>query len=218
MGWQQQPLKRAYACNRDILIYLRERRGWTQRQLADTAGYTDRLIGKAESGGSIAVETLADIADALTTPEHPVYPEDLICDPVNLAKKYIAAQYEHPGKVVEQVRHFLDDQAVLHVVGDPAVIPFAGEHRGVDAMKRGFAIFYSVIEVPANHDHRPWYRFLCEGNDVVVWGQSWMHPIGQPMEQPMNLVQRLRFQRGKLVRVEVVFDTLEGSRLLNGDS
>jgi transcriptional regulator with XRE-family HTH domain len=197
--------------------YHRERIGWTQRQLAKAAGYSERLVSKAEAGKPISAATVADLAMALSTAEAPVYPEDLIVDPVQLAKQYIAAEYTPPHRVVDAIRHFLDEDVVIRLAGDPATIPFAGEHRGIAAVERVFDIFFSVLEVPPGHDPTPWYQFVGQGNEVVIWGKSWMHPIGRPMERPIDLVHRMKFRRGKLIEVEVVFDSLEGSRVLRGE-
>ncbi|MFN3148584.1 helix-turn-helix domain-containing protein [Bremerella sp.] len=59
-------MKHTYKCNRDFLRELRLNNGWTQAELAKRAGYSERLIGKAESGSPIARDTIVDIADALS--------------------------------------------------------------------------------------------------------------------------------------------------------
>ncbi|MCO6042324.1 transcriptional regulator [Aeoliella sp. ICT_H6.2] len=214
MPWQEPPQQKAYACNGELVAFLRQKRGWTQRELAQESGYSERLVSKAEASQSISASTVADLADTLATPREPVHPEDLICDPVTLAKAYIAAEYEHPGNNVEKIRHFLDEDLVTRLNGDPEVIPFAGEHYGIDGLERAYSIFFSIIEPPANHDWRPWYKFACHGNEVIVWGQNWMGPIGQPLTQPMQLVHRFVFQRGKLVLSEVLFDAAQGAEYL----
>ena len=81
----------------------------------------------------------------------------------------------------------------------PTYSPFAGEHRGIASVERAFENFYSILEVPDGHDHTPWYTYLGHGNDVIVWGDSWIHPRGAPMTTPMKLVHRMKFRRGKLL-------------------
>ncbi len=218
MAWAKSDLKRSYPCNGELLSYLRERKGWTQTELAHFAGYSKRLVCKAEAGEPISTAVIADLADALAVPDGPVYPEDLITDPVSLAKAYIAAEYVEQKNTFNAIRHFLDDDIAIHLAGDPQSIPFAGEHQGIAAVERAFAIFFSIMEVPVGHDHEPWYQFLGQGNEVIVWGESWMHPIGRPMQQPLKLVHRMKFRRGKLLLVEVIFDSLEGARLLNNEA
>jgi transcriptional regulator with XRE-family HTH domain len=215
MGWASTGLRRSYECNREILINLRERRGWTQQELATRAGYSERLISKAEAGQPISALAVEDLAEALSLPEDPVYPEDLVSDLVQLTKEFIAATYNHSQRnLADAVQHFLDDEIEYHFAGDPSVIPFAGKHRGIAAFERVVEIFYSVLEAPPNHDPRPWHEYLRQGNDVVIFGQSWIHPIGEPFGTPIRFVERFRYRRGKLILIENLFDTFEGADVL----
>ena len=43
-------------------------------------------------------------------------------------------------------------------------------------------------------------------------GESWIHPIGLPMENLIRLAHRFVFHRGKLVLLEDVFDTMSGKK------
>lgn len=207
-------LKRSYPCNVDLLAFLRERKGWTQQELAAASGYSERLVNKAESGRPISTSAIETLADALSTDGDPVYLEDLVCDVVALAKEYIAALYVHQAQIVDNIRHFLDDDVVFRVSGDPAVVPFAGEFRGIAEVERGFGVMFSVLEAPRDHDYAACYSYLAKGKEVIVWGDSWLHPIGRPLKEPMKISNRLTFQKGKLVLFEDVFDTLHAARAL----
>lgn len=214
MPWQEKPLQKSYACNGGLVSFLRQKRGWTQRELAKQSGYSERLVSKAEASQPISASTVSDLADTLSDGDDLVHPEDLVSDPVAMAKAYIAAEYEHPGNNVDRIRHFLDENVVMRLNGDPEVIPFAGEHHGIEGVQRAYDIFFSLIEVPPNHDWRPWYKFASQGNEVIVWGQNWMGPIGHPLTKPLQLVHRFVFRRGKLVIKEVLFDAAEGAEYL----
>ncbi len=216
MAWKEPPLKRSYACNSDLLVFLRERKGLTQNELSQAAGYSERLISKAEAGQPISTATVADLAEALSSENEPVYPEDLITDPVSLAKEYMAALHTKGNGIVEAIQRFLDDEMILRITGDPKHFPFAGEHCGIEAVRRAFDLFFSILEAPANHDHAADYRYVGQGNEVILWGKSWIHPIGQPMERPIPIAHRFVFERGKLVLLEDVYDTLAGSESLHG--
>jgi transcriptional regulator with XRE-family HTH domain len=215
MAWTRSDIKRSCPCNGVLLCFLRERKGWTQAELARVAGYSERLINKAEAGQPISSDAINDLADALSSADSPVYPEDVISDPVKMAQDYIAALYIHQKEIVNAIRHFLDDDIIIRLPGDPQIIPFAGEHRGIAAVERVFEIFYSILEAPADHDHTSCYTYVGQGNEVIVWGESWIHPIGAPMTEPMRLVHRMQFRRGKLLQVEVVYDSLHGKNVLN---
>lgn len=215
MAWTKRDLKRSYPCNKELLGFLRERKGWTQSELGHFSGYSKRLICKAEAGKPICSDAINDLAESLSIPDDPIYPEDLISDPVKMAQDYIAALYIHQKDIVQAIRHFLDEEIAIRLPGDPDLIPFAGEHHGIAEVERAFEIFYSILEVPANHDHTEYYTYLGQGNEVIVWGESWIHPIGAPMTAPMRLVHRMRFRRGKLLLVDVVYDSLHGKRVLH---
>lgn len=202
------------ACNAEMLKYLREQRGWTQEELAHRAECSDRLVRKAESGQPVQRQSIASFAAALDSAEHPVHPDDLTSDPVALAKKYTEALHVHQANLVDAIRHFLDDEVVFRISGDPTVVPFAGEHRGVEAIDRGFKLFFSILELPENHDFTKHHRYIAQGTDVVIWGESYLHPKGQPMAKPMSISNLLRFRRGKLYHFEDNYDTHWAAQVL----
>ncbi len=55
--------------SRSVLVHgrmirsLRKMHGWTQAELAKRAGYSERLIRKAELGGRLMPETIADLSE-----------------------------------------------------------------------------------------------------------------------------------------------------------
>ena len=210
MAWKERPLKRSYACAPDLLAFLRERQGLTQKQLAETAGYSERLVSKAEAGRPISAGAINDLAEALSTSDALVYPEDLIVDPVQIAKEFIKALYTKGKGIIEAIRHFLDDEVVFHLVGDPEQLPIAGRHEGIAAVERLFDIFFSIFEVPKDHDFESCYTYLGQGNEVRVWGDNYIHPIGKPMDVPLRMANRLVFRRGKMILYEDTYDTLMG--------
>lgn len=218
MPVSKRALKRSYPCNKDLLVHLRERKGWTQLQFAQEAGYSERLINKAESGRSISTSAIEVLAEALSTGDDKIYFEDLICDTVALAKRYMAAIYIEQKNALAAIRDFLDDDVVFRIAGDPAIIPFAGEHRGIAGVGRALELFFSILEAPPNHDHTACYSYLAQGKNVVVWGDSWIRPIGLVIEKPVAMIHRMTFHRGKLVCFEDIFDTLAGAQMLRDAS
>jgi len=210
-------MNRAYACNRDFLRQLRLRNGWTQADLAKRAGYSERLISKAEAGVPIARDTIVDLADALSeTHDQPIFWEDLASDPVQLAQRYLDALHIHQKDLVDHISDFLDEDVVFRIAGDPAQIPFAGEHSGIEAVRNAFAIFFSILEVPQNHDYNQGYQVMGQGPNAIIWGESWIHPIGMPLEKPIRVSNLLKFQRGKLVFLDDCYDTAAGAASIQG--
>jgi transcriptional regulator with XRE-family HTH domain len=198
-----------------MLADLRKSRGWTQTDLAIKAGYSTRLISKAECGKPISRTTLMDLAQALSTPENVVLPDDLSAHPVDLAKKFMTAVHTHGPNLMPTIEHLLAPDATFHISGNPAELPYAGTHRGIDAIKRMYEIMFSVFEIPKNHRRESSYSYFGKGNEVIIWGMSWIHPIGRPLNnEPVSTTHRLRFSRGKLLFFEDRLDTQTVNLLL----
>ncbi len=83
--------------NTDLLRDLRVQRGWSQKDLAKKAGYTDRLVRKAELGGKLDVETIRNIAEALSTPHETITLDSLIHDNLSIAKRFVQG-YDSLGR------------------------------------------------------------------------------------------------------------------------
>jgi transcriptional regulator with XRE-family HTH domain len=214
MAWIIRILSQGYSCNPQLLKHLRESKNWTQAELSKATGYSIRLISKAEAGRSISPVAIDTLAEALSTSVQTIYPEDLISDPVLLAKAYVAALYIHQKNIFEAIKHFVDDDIFLRVSGDPAIIPFAGQYRGIAEFERGLSILFLILEAPVNHDHEPWYTYVATGNRVAVWGKTWLHPIGIPTNEPMPICYLMKFRRGKLFQIAKRFDTLQAAKAL----
>ena len=212
MSWTRQDLKRSYPCNAELIKYLCENRNWSQRKLAEVAGYSERLIGKVESGGSVATATIEILAKAFSSTGCEVYPEDLISDPVAQAKTFVEAFYELQRDMVGGIRHLLDDEVVFHFLGDPKSVPFAGTHHGVDEFTNAINRFFDKFEIVENPDGavktniKNDFRFIAQGKEVVVWGEAWIQPVGSIADKPVPVTQRMRFRRGKLFEFEDRFD------------
>lgn len=191
---------------------MRRQAGWTQSDLAKAAGYTERLIGKAEAGNSIAFATLSDICTALRQAGCEVTLDDLRSDPVALAREFIEGMYVHKRHVIDQTKHFLHPDVVFEINGDPEIFPFAGRHVGLDAAKRAFEAFYEVLDPPTDLSELEHFDFLSTGRGALVWGKTWTRPKGVPLQEPVQLAIRFDFENGLLVHFDDRFDTQEGAR------
>ncbi len=196
--------------NGKLIARLRSRLQWTQIDLARRAGYSERLIGKAEAGESVSVTTLDDIRVAFHESGESVSLDDLRHDPVDRARQFIWGMYIHKGKVIDEFEAFISPEVVIEMNGDPSVFPFAGRHVGIDAARAAFAAFYSVLQPPEDHSEFDSFEFLSTGSGALVWGDTWAHPIGRPMPAPVKLAIRMDFKDGKLIHFDDCFDTQMG--------
>ncbi|QDT33878.1 helix-turn-helix domain-containing protein [Thalassoglobus polymorphus] len=214
MSWSIDSPELTYRCIPRLMKYHRERLGWTQKMLSQKSGYGLRAITKAEAGQSVSSDTVADIAEAFSTEGEKIYPEDLINDPVVLARKYIDSIYTLQKDAITEIESFLCDESVFTVQGDPEVFPFAGKFHGVEGVAEMIEKFFSVLEVPANYDHTDRYRYYNSGNEVVIWGETWVHPIGVPLTEPISISIRMTFQKGKLITFDDRYDLKAGAEAL----
>jgi transcriptional regulator with XRE-family HTH domain len=202
---------RVLPCNGKQLVYYRKRRGFTQVQLAKLAGYSERLVRKAETGGTVQSLALRDLAATLSTADEPLTITDLACDPEHMARTILEAFATHKQAWVEHIGHLLADNAVLRCAGDPAKVPFAGEWHGREGFSQWAQLFFSILSAPEPGYYQPTY--IVSGNQVVAWGKDWYEPPGVKCP-PLWVSQRFEFRDGLLEVLEDQFDTDVGSESL----
>ena len=205
-------LGRSMPCNGKLIAQLRKQLGWTQSELARKAGFTERLVVKAEASQNIAASTLQIIAQTLKEAGAMVSAADISADPAALAKEFILSMYRYGPKVIDVNERFLSPELVVHFAGDPNIFPFAGTHIGIDAARRAFGAFYSVIQPPADHSEIENFQFVSTGHGALVWGETWAHPIGMPMPGPIKLAIKMDFRDGLMTVFDDRFDTQEGAK------
>lgn len=213
MAWTRTQLERSYVCNLQMLKFFRKRKGWSQQQLCEQANVSVRVVSKAETGTPISTASIDKFSLALTTPEHTVFPEDLISQPLELAREFVNALHIDRVGILDSVGDAIDPQAEFRIVGDPKKIPFAGLHRGPRAYRRALKKFYQIFEIPAEFDHTTAYEFFPKGTEVVLWGRTCLKLVGS--DKPAAMVQhrkRFRYRRGLLLSFEDHYDIGEGER------
>ena len=211
--WELDQLKKSYACNSDILMFFRTRRGFSQQKLAERTDLSVRVISKAEAGQAISNGSVAKIAGALRTNAQEVFPEDLISFPLELSKRFIAAQFELKEDMMDLVGEMVDPKAIFRIVGDPERIPFAGTHQGVRAYRRSLKKYFQIVEIPDNFDHHSAFEYFTNGTEVVSWGTTLVRPAESSDEpEPIQHRIRMRFQRGRLISFEDIYDVTRGEK------
>jgi transcriptional regulator with XRE-family HTH domain len=202
MAWEKAPKGRSYPCNGDLVRRRRQQRRWTQEDLADITNYSVRLIAKAEAGGALHPDTLERLAAALSVPSDPLFPEDLITNPKQLALEFLKQLKLHRGQVVSKCQHFLAPEIRFNMPGNPDVFPFAGRHLGIDAMDRACQKFFETIEIVRPDLWRTEFA-VCEGNEVVTgqWIYAQLRGLadqGIVTADRTLVVNRMIFVRGQI--------------------
>lgn len=204
---------RFLTCNGAAIRSLRLARGWTQDEFASVAGYSRRLVQKAESGGSLAPGTLQVLAQALSVDHTPVQVADLVATPLSVVQELIAIIEQHLSDTGPAAAHLIADDFVMWCAGDPSEIPFAGQWRGVEGLTNYFRTFFSILEPDPDGVVRD-LRFLTSGPVVSCWGTAHARVAGMPESPPVWINFRFEVHEGKITSFNNLFDTQTGAEHL----
>ncbi len=205
MPWLVNPREQSLEVNGDLICYYRQLRGWTQLQFAQTAGYSRRLISKAESNGVLRRDTISNLAASLSTPGSLVTPEDLISDPRFIGRKFIEVFAKNERRFVEKLWDALGEDVICYVGGNVEQIPFAGRFVGRDGMQGYFDRFFDVMQRPSNSLDLENVTVMHQGNLVMIDARDELQLSGAPpFECSVQIV--LNFERGKIAQVKIHFE------------
>ncbi|MEO8270465.1 MAG: helix-turn-helix transcriptional regulator [Aureliella sp.] len=109
-------------------------RGMTQAELAKRSGYSERLVRKAEAGGSLSLATIEDLADALSFQSKLVVPSDLCSTPETLARTFVDCYDEHERLMLEYCGHILAEDFVFHCAAATGS-NFGGDWHGTEGFQ-----------------------------------------------------------------------------------
>lgn len=133
---QRTPQTSSARVNGEAVRRFRHQAGFSQEVLARRAGYSDKLIRKAEASGTLWHSTIRDLAGALTTADQTVTAYDLLfqaeCVPSQLLRwigSTVAMNREQLGSLIT-----VNSQMV--VAGSRRTLPFAGSYRGIQGALR----------------------------------------------------------------------------------
>jgi transcriptional regulator with XRE-family HTH domain len=218
MSWENPPKGRSFACNGELVRQRRRLRRWTQEDLADVTKLSVRVIAKAEAGGALHADTIEDLATALSMPETPLFPEDLISNPKQLALEFLQQLKSSRGQVVAKCQHFLDENIRFVMPGNPETMTFAGCHRGLAAMDKACAAFFEVLEITKPELWRTEFA-VCEGNEVVTgqWLTGQLRGLSEKgivIAGAALVVNRMVIERGKIVSIDDYYLHLEAEKEL----
>ena len=195
--------KRFQPVNKLNLRRLRMENGWSQDELAKQAGYSERLIRKAEAGGTVRSQTIRDIAEALSLPEAQVTYEDLVLDHLAIAKQFVQA-YDCGGqRMLDHCEEILHESFVFHCPGHSDQVPTTVEWVGVAGMQAFFDRFYSTFtRMPGSL--KPTYTVGEDHVCAQFIDQVFFQGHGLP-KYWVNL--QIHFQDGLISRIDNEYDT-----------
>jgi DNA-binding XRE family transcriptional regulator len=200
----------------------RLRRGWTQAQLAAHAGYSERVIRKAEAGEPVRLHTLQVLAEALGTADYPVSCADLRGEPMAVVQDYYRIRRQFSFDFAPHCGHLLASEYVMTVHADPGVVPYAGAWHG----QAGLHALYQRIK----QFFRPLgetVRFSTASDRVLAIREGLTQPLcditGRPFDPlppPMQsrILQEWTVRDGRIVNDDMYMDTYAYQRSLYLDA
>lgn len=206
--------KRVIKTNGPAIRNLRNLRGWTQKDLANRAGYTERLIRKAESGGTLGIQTAMDIAEALSQELHTVSSDDFVLarDRLAAAQRFLEAFALHGQDMVVHVKHELTHDFSLRIAVfsgsfsffSNALLGSTGLQLFLDGIAGKFSIDNGLIDAK-----------YTVGDEIVSarYSQKLWH-AGRALD-PFWVNLHFRFESQRIASIEVDYDTFAVSKIFS---
>lgn len=177
-------------------------RGWTQNELASLAGYSPRLVRKAESCGLLDLETVRDIAQAFSSSGTVVTLKDLTLDIRSIAMQWMDALNRDGASMVSSIKDFLAEDFVFHCPGDPATAPFIGTWHGEEGLNKFLELYFSVFDRIPNENVE-----YCVGDDLVVARFLESAKVAGKLYGPIRINMCFTFKDGLIQRIDDDYDT-----------
>jgi transcriptional regulator with XRE-family HTH domain len=190
-----------------MVRFLRQQHGWTQERLATAAGYTKRLIAKAESCGSLKPDTIEVLAETLATDDLEVHPEDLTACPKELAVAFMLAYSEYEQEMITHCRHFIAEDLQGLFPGGPESAPLSGLHDGIEAYDQFCRNYFAIFHRSDKRMALDTAVYTTSGSHVVVaFFERLANANTPPNSEPSHVMLNMTFRRGKLAVVEHLFN------------
>lgn len=119
--------------------------GWTQKDLARHAGYSERLIRKAEGSGSLNFHTIRDLADVFCAYGLPIKVEQLVFDQLQVAKMIVQSLESWDSTAAEKSTEYLSNDLEIHSIADCSKASFTGNWIGPKALHAFLDTFFSTF-------------------------------------------------------------------------
>ena len=184
--------------------------GWSQAELGQRSGYSERVIRKAEAGGTLRLQTIQDLASAMSVNGHSVSFLDLTIDLESIAKRFIESYDSQGCHMLQSCGDIFADDFAFTCPADPTQVSFAGVWRGVSGFQEFLNRFFGTF-TRRNWILKPVYmvskeRVVARFEDQVYF---------QGSEIPAFWVNlHFHFRKGLVTRIDDEFDCLSVSQSL----
>lgn len=201
---------RSIRTNGNSIRRLRLERGWTQTELAKRAGYSPRLIGKAEGNGCLDLETIRNIAEALSNTGHVVSVEHLTLDIRSIAVRWMDALNEHGPEMASYISQHLADDFMFDCPGLPETAPFIGKWYGMEGLLKFWRLYFGVFRRVPHKDVT-----YSVADDLVIARYLESGYLGDQLCGPIRINMVFHFREGLIYRIDDEYDTQAGAITLS---
>lgn len=184
-------------CNSQLLRSIRHELGWTQERLAGQSGLCVRVIAKAESAEIVSPRTVDSIIGAITRAGVTISVGDLIGEPKELGRAFLANYSAFGADLIRQSLDILapDIEVSVRCVGPfPSIVRVL---RGVDDLDSTWRdVLRDHVRV-AGEQTIDWAMRVC-GGEVIAWGNDTYRAAVEPPLTRCLFVLQMRFDAGRM--------------------
>jgi transcriptional regulator with XRE-family HTH domain len=191
--------------NAKLLKFLRKELNWTQKELAQRTQLAVSVISKAEAGLAIPQEAVEKVVQALVAAGKNVTCDELACNPLALARKFLQNYAEYGADGIERSREFLAPDIDIHMDGDPITNPLAGNYRGIEQLDAIFRKFFAIFIRDGGTLGDPSQMKLVD-QEVFAWGHEYVRVAQAPPQLPGFVMLKMKFAGGLMVRFEDYYE------------
>lgn len=178
-------------------------RNLSQVALAKLAGYSERLVRKAEAGGALDIDTIKNFAQAFSSGGSKVEMSDLCVNHVEAARLFVEAFEKHGTDMLPLIEDLVSERFEWCCPGDSSVIPYAGNWVGIDGFAAWLQLFFGIFDCCSSLSGT---RFTVGEDCVSVrFDQRFVRRDQVHSNVWANL--HLEFENHLIVRAEIQHDT-----------
>lgn len=188
----------------------RKQLGWSQVELGCRSGYSERVIRKAEAGGSLRLQTIKDLAMTMSVDGLAISFQDLIIDLESIARRFVES-YDWLGcDMLPACCDMFASDFSFNCPADPNQVSFAGEWYGLSGFQEFLNRFFATFTRHAG-TLKPIYM-VSEDRVVARFKDQVCFHGYEPISLWVNL--HFQFQDGFLIRIDDEFYSLNLSQFL----
>ncbi len=187
-----------------MLRSFRVQLGWSQVELGHRSGYSERVIRKAEAGGSLRYQTIQDLAMTMSVNGQAVSFQDLTIDLEYIARRFVESYDSLGCDMLIACSNIFADDFVFNFSADANHSAFAGLWQGISGFQEFLNRFFATFSREQGI-LQPVY--MASQNRMVVRFEDRVNYHHREMSAYwVNL--HFQFRNGLVTRIDDEFDSL----------